>query len=81
MAVVSRKTAITEADRLAPASIVESLRARGVPAELHTDADAIVAAIVPELRTGDVAVIMSNGGFGGIHGKLLAALNTVMSVK
>jgi UDP-N-acetylmuramate: L-alanyl-gamma-D-glutamyl-meso-diaminopimelate ligase len=78
---VYRKSAIPEADRLAPAKIVGSLRQRAVPAELHADADAIVAAIVPELRAGDVAVIMSNGGFGGIHGKLLTALNTVMSEK
>ena len=85
LADVYRKERITETERLAPAQIVESLRAQGVPAELHADADAIVAAIGPELRAGDVAVIMSNGGFGGIHGKLLAALpsrlNAVMSDK
>ncbi len=38
------------------------------------DADAIVAAVVPELRSGDVVAILSNGGFGGIHQKLLRAL-------
>jgi UDP-N-acetylmuramate: L-alanyl-gamma-D-glutamyl-meso-diaminopimelate ligase len=85
LADVYRKSAIPAADRLAPASIVESLRARGVPAELHASADAIVGAILPDLRPGDVAVIMSNGGFGGIHGKLLAALpirlSAVMSDK
>ena len=85
LADVYRKERIAETERLAPAKIVESLRAQGVPAELHADADAIVAAIGPELRAGDVAVIMSNGGFGGIHGKLLAALpsrlNAVMSDK
>jgi UDP-N-acetylmuramate: L-alanyl-gamma-D-glutamyl-meso-diaminopimelate ligase len=38
------------------------------------DADQIVSHIVPELRAGDVVAIMSNGGFGGIHEKILAAL-------
>jgi UDP-N-acetylmuramate: L-alanyl-gamma-D-glutamyl-meso-diaminopimelate ligase len=33
-----------------------------------------VAAIVAEARDGDRILVMSNGGFGGIHGKLLAAL-------
>ena len=74
LADVYRKEKLAEAERLAPESVAASLRARGVPAELHADADAIVDAIVPELRPGDVAIIMSNGGFGGIHAKLLAAL-------
>ena len=38
------------------------------------DFDALVAAIVAEARDGDRILVMSNGGFGGIHGKLLAAL-------
>ena len=33
-----------------------------------------VAAIVKEHRSGDLVVLMSNGGFGGIHQKLLRAL-------
>ena len=37
-------------------------------------ADDIIAHLLPRLRDGDVVVIMSNGGFGGIHEKLLAAL-------
>jgi len=36
--------------------------------------DALVKAIVTEARDGDRILVMSNGGFGGIHGKLLAAL-------
>ena len=38
------------------------------------DAGAIVARIVPLLRPNDVVVIFSNGGFDGIHEKLLARL-------
>ena len=37
-------------------------------------ADEIIVQLLPELREGDVVAIMSNGGFGGIHEKLLAAL-------
>jgi UDP-N-acetylmuramate: L-alanyl-gamma-D-glutamyl-meso-diaminopimelate ligase len=43
--------------------------------EVATDLDALVDAIVREARPGDHVVIMSNGGFGGIHDKLLARLS------
>lgn len=36
--------------------------------------DGLVAAVVAEARAGDTVVVMSNGGFGGIHEKLLAGL-------
>jgi UDP-N-acetylmuramate: L-alanyl-gamma-D-glutamyl-meso-diaminopimelate ligase len=36
--------------------------------------DAIVEALVAEVRPGDRVAILSNGGFGGIHDKLLRAL-------
>ncbi|SAI72733.1 UDP-N-acetylmuramate:L-alanyl-gamma-D-glutamyl-meso-diaminopimelate ligase [Bordetella ansorpii] len=38
------------------------------------DLDALVAAVVSSARPGDHVVVMSNGGFGGVHGKLLDAL-------
>ena len=38
------------------------------------DLPALVAAIAAEARDGDHVLAMSNGGFGGIHEKLLAAL-------
>ncbi len=44
------------------------------PAAVVEDIDALVARVVDDSRPGDRVVIMSNGGFGGIHGKLLAAL-------
>jgi UDP-N-acetylmuramate: L-alanyl-gamma-D-glutamyl-meso-diaminopimelate ligase len=39
-------------------------------------ADEIVAHLFPQLREGDVVAVMSNGGFGGIHDKLLTQLKT-----
>ena len=44
-------------------------------ARVHVgEVDTIVRTIAAEAREGDVVVVMSNGGFGGIHEKLLTAL-------
>ena len=45
-----------------------------VPVAVESTVEAIVAAVAGEARAGDHVLIMSNGGFGGIHEKLLAAL-------
>ncbi|RZU36968.1 UDP-N-acetylmuramate: L-alanyl-gamma-D-glutamyl-meso-diaminopimelate ligase [Fluviicoccus keumensis] len=45
-----------------------------VPAKVMRNIDAIVAELVAQTLDGDAVVIMSNGGFGGIHGKLVTAL-------
>ena len=42
--------------------------------DVATTIDALVNAVAAEARPGDHIIIMSNGGFGGIHAKLLAAL-------
>jgi UDP-N-acetylmuramate: L-alanyl-gamma-D-glutamyl-meso-diaminopimelate ligase len=55
------------------ASIV---KASPTPARLVDSIDNLVAALVAEAQAGDDIVIMSNGGFGGIHQKLLQALAT-----
>ena len=44
------------------------------------DADAIVEAIAPELQSGDVVAILSNGGFGGIYEKLPRKLEELRGV-
>jgi UDP-N-acetylmuramate: L-alanyl-gamma-D-glutamyl-meso-diaminopimelate ligase len=54
--------------------LIEDIAAQAKPAFAIRDVDEIVAKLVSELRSGDVVAIMSNGGFGGIHEKLLAAL-------
>jgi UDP-N-acetylmuramate: L-alanyl-gamma-D-glutamyl-meso-diaminopimelate ligase len=46
----------------------------GARAEIHTDMARLVAAIADAAKSGDHVLIMSNGGFGGIHDKLLARL-------
>jgi UDP-N-acetylmuramate: L-alanyl-gamma-D-glutamyl-meso-diaminopimelate ligase len=54
-----------------PASVLASLGARAV---CHEDLDLLVAAITAEAERGDRVLVMSNGGFGGIHQKLLDQL-------
>jgi UDP-N-acetylmuramate: L-alanyl-gamma-D-glutamyl-meso-diaminopimelate ligase len=55
-------------------SLAETLAPLGERASAHEDIDARVAAIAKAAKPGDHVVIMSNGGFGGVHQKLLAAL-------
>jgi UDP-N-acetylmuramate: L-alanyl-gamma-D-glutamyl-meso-diaminopimelate ligase len=55
--------------------LIEEIVARKKSAQAITDVDEIVKALKSELRSGDVVAIMSNGGFGGIHEKLLAVLS------
>jgi UDP-N-acetylmuramate: L-alanyl-gamma-D-glutamyl-meso-diaminopimelate ligase len=57
-----------------PLELVDAWRAAGKPADFIPDPDEIVARLTPELEGGEVVLVMSNGGFGGIHGKLLDAL-------
>ena len=51
-----------------------ALRPLGERARCFDQLDPLVAAIAAEARTGDHVLVMSNGAFGGIHEKLLAAL-------
>ena len=66
---------VTEKGRaLDTAKLIEAISQQGKPALALPGADEIVKHLRPELRAGDVIAIMSNGGFGGIHDKLLLAL-------
>ena len=46
----------------------------GTRARVFDDLDQLVAAVAADARAGDQVLIMSNGGFGGVHEKLLSAL-------
>ena len=67
---------VTEKGRaLDTTKLIEAISKQDRPALALPGADEIVSHLVPELRRGDVVAIMSNGGFGGIHEKLLGALS------
>ena len=61
-------------DRLDVGAIVDAIRAGGGDAVAPADHDALLALLVARARPGDTVVLMSNGDFGGIHDRLLAAL-------
>ncbi len=61
---------IPQAERLAIANVLEKITRLGRAAREFADAGAIVDAVAPELREGDVVVIFSNGGFDGIYERL-----------
>jgi UDP-N-acetylmuramate: L-alanyl-gamma-D-glutamyl-meso-diaminopimelate ligase len=54
--------------------LVEDIKLQGKTAFCLPDADSIVEHLTPEMKDGDVVAIMSNGGFGGIHEKVLNVL-------
>jgi UDP-N-acetylmuramate: L-alanyl-gamma-D-glutamyl-meso-diaminopimelate ligase len=66
----------TEETSIHPLEMVEAWRAGGKTADFIPTADEIVARLAPGLTGGEVVLVMSNGGFGGIHEKLLAALES-----
>ena len=55
-------------------NVADTLAPLGARASTHADLDDLVAHVLAYVRSGDQVVVMSNGSFGGVHGKLLAAL-------
>ena len=60
--------------RTARTSVAATLAPLGARAETYAELARLIDAIARAARPGDHVLIMSNGGFGGIHGKLLARL-------
>ena len=57
-----------------PTEMIRAWEASGRKAHYLPDVDDIVTTVASDARDGDVILVMSNGGFGGIHDKLLRAL-------
>ena len=74
LAAVARADKLAEEERLDTDLLMKTLRDQGLPAFYEPDADAIVTRLEAEARDGDVIIVFSNGGFGGIHEKLLQNL-------
>ena len=69
------RSSLPESERLSADRLVDDLRGQGQRARHIPVVQDIVHTIVSEHRAGDIVVLMSNGGFGGIHQKLLQALD------
>ena len=54
----------------------EALAPMGARAQVGANIEEVIAQVLAEARPGDHLLCMSNGGFGGIHAKLLAALKS-----
>lgn len=65
---------VPDALRLDASAVIAALVGKGRLALLVRDAPEVAAAVAVEARPGDVVVVMSNGGFGGVHDLLLDRL-------
>jgi UDP-N-acetylmuramate: L-alanyl-gamma-D-glutamyl-meso-diaminopimelate ligase len=67
---VFRSEAVPESERLELPELLTEMKNQGTHARRIGTADEIVQTVAPEMRSGDVVAILSNGGFGGIYEKL-----------
>jgi len=74
VAQVARLELLAPEERLNPEQLLQQIGAGGKPTAYLPDVDSIVNHVGQHARGGDVVVVFSNGGFGGIHGKLLQRL-------
>jgi UDP-N-acetylmuramate: L-alanyl-gamma-D-glutamyl-meso-diaminopimelate ligase len=69
------RQSLPDSERLDVDELVKRLQTGGHRARHIATVQEIVSTIAAEARDGDLVVIMSNGGFGGIHDLLLTALD------
>jgi UDP-N-acetylmuramate: L-alanyl-gamma-D-glutamyl-meso-diaminopimelate ligase len=74
IAQVARQELLAAEERLDPARLIDDLKAAGKEAAYLPDVDAIVAHVAKGAQGGEVVCVFSNGGFGGIHTRLLERL-------
>ncbi len=74
LAQVARLDQLPPGERLDPERLMRELQATGKTAAYLPDVESIVQHIATHAQGGDVVCVFSNGGFGGIHGKLLERL-------
>ena len=71
---IARLELLAPEERLNPDQLLQDLTNHGKEAAYLPDADAIVSHVAKHAQGGEIVVVFSNGGFGGIHGKLLERL-------
>jgi UDP-N-acetylmuramate: L-alanyl-gamma-D-glutamyl-meso-diaminopimelate ligase len=74
VAQIARLELLTPEERLDPQRLLSELQRAGKNAAYLPDVDAIVQHVAGSAQGGEVVVVFSNGGFGGIHAKLLERL-------
>ena len=74
VAQIARLELLAPEERLDPARLMQDLKAMGKDAAYLPDVEAIVAHVAQSAQGGEIVIVFSNGGFGGIHEKLLARL-------
>jgi UDP-N-acetylmuramate: L-alanyl-gamma-D-glutamyl-meso-diaminopimelate ligase len=73
---VARLELLKPEERLDPDRLMREVSADGKPAAYLATVDEIVAHVAKKAKANDVVTVFSNGGFGGIHDKLLAAFGS-----
>ena len=69
------RSSLPDDERLSESELVDAIRRTGPRARHLADVEDIVRAVVADAGEGDLVIVMSNGAFGGIHGRLLDALS------
>jgi UDP-N-acetylmuramate: L-alanyl-gamma-D-glutamyl-meso-diaminopimelate ligase len=71
---VNRAKLLDDAERLSPSRVLEAIRSAGRKAVGFESADEIAGYLARETQPGDLVLVMSNGSFDGLCGKLLGRL-------
>ena len=71
---VNRANLLSDEERMSPSRVLEAIRAHGQMAEGFDSAEEIAEFLAAETRPGDLVLVMSNGSFDGLCGKLLGKL-------
>jgi UDP-N-acetylmuramate: L-alanyl-gamma-D-glutamyl-meso-diaminopimelate ligase len=74
---IARLELLAAQERLDPEKLMADLRSNGKEAAYLPDVETIVSHVTKSAQGGEVICVFSNGGFGGIHGKLLERLGKV----
>lgn len=70
LAAIARRDQLAAAERLDTDRLIADLKAGGAEAQFLPDAGSIAEYLNGSMREGDVVVVMSNGGFEGLVGRL-----------
>lgn len=74
LAQVARLELLAPEERLDPEQLMRDLQAAGKTAAYLPDVESIVEHLAQHTQAGDVVCVFSNGGFGGLHDRLLERL-------